>query len=610
MNESVIKIQDLGKMYKLFNSPGDEILDAFGALKLFPWKKNAFHEFWALQNITLDIKKGEQIGIIGPNGAGKSTLLKLISGNIVPSRGTVEVNGKIQALMDLGSGFHPEFTGYENIRASLAYQGLSAEEIKDAEYEIADFTELGEFLNQPIKTYSSGMLARLSFTTSTVINPEILIIDEILGAGDAYFLSKSKDRMRKLIDSGASILLVSHALEQIKQFCDETIWIERGRLVQRGPSHEIIKAYEQFVHARYDRRLKAINYKKQSSGNKTGRHDRSGDTIIIRYVLEGKPGACCDISEVRLLKDGETEESISVGDVQDSSGHYQAHVRLGGNDWTKPRKDGDLCYRSFEIPRVGASQVVGDVVLALYALYDDADYILESDYRLSGTGNLYAEIWRNGVKLSNITFISKPSGWTTEIMLLSDTLNNNKKVADEQEQRESLTEDNKQSSGQEKTKPISESKWASQLSNYLTIEKIMILNEDDSEQTVFPVGSPLRIHMSIQAHEPGTYDVLPTVTIYRRDGILVSNNIGDRASITFEQGEKKTIRMIINAINLGNATYYFSSALFKHKVEESQRYDLVTYDYEFQVVGNNQFNAVAIFNHPCEWSFDAVDEKD
>ena len=239
------------------------------------------------------------------------------------------------------------------------------------------------------------MLARLSFTTSTVIKPEILIIDEILGAGDAYFLSKSKDRMRKLIDSGASILLVSHSLEQITQFCTTSIWIERGKLVRFGPTLEVVKEYQQSVRICSEQRLKAMNYKRQMSRGASERFERYGETLVIRYVVEGKQGARCDISEVSLMKDSETEECLKVGDVQDSSGSHQAYVQLEGGEWSRPQKKGRH-HRYLYTPGTSVSWAAGNVVFSLYTLYDDSDYKLETHYSFEGSGRFYVEIWQNG----------------------------------------------------------------------------------------------------------------------------------------------------------------------------------------------------------------------
>src|SRR4051794_35807932 len=230
MSDPVIDLENVGKMYKIFSSRSGRLVDA---LALPGRHRASYREFWALRGIDFTLDQGERIGIIGRNGAGKSTLLRLITQNIEPTEGRLRVGGDVQALLETGGGLHPEFTGYENIRASLSFLGLRPGEISAAEVDIADFTELGRFLDQPFKTYSTGMQARLAFAIATTIRPEILIVDEVLGAGDAYFFAKSSARMRALLDSGAAVLLVSHALDQIVRFCTEAIWIDRGRVVAR-----------------------------------------------------------------------------------------------------------------------------------------------------------------------------------------------------------------------------------------------------------------------------------------------------------------------------------------------------------------------------------------
>src|ERR1051326_1100641 len=238
-----VVLDGITKIYRLYQSPSEQALDIFGLSRLRFWKKPQYYDHAALEDVSLKVERGDRIGIIGRNGAGKTTLLKLITGNFAPTRGTVTVNGSVQALINIGLGFHPEFTGYENIRSSLVYNGLAESELKSAIDDIVDFVELDEYLHQPIKTYSLGMQSRLYFATATAIQPDILIIDEVLGAGDAYFSAKSADRMKRLTSSGATLLLVSHSMNQILQFCDEAIWIENGRLILRDQSLTVVNAY-------------------------------------------------------------------------------------------------------------------------------------------------------------------------------------------------------------------------------------------------------------------------------------------------------------------------------------------------------------------------------
>lgn len=242
-----IEAINLSKTYRLYKNINQMILDRFGLLRLLPWKAAGIRDFSALDGLNLTIRQGERVGVIGRNGAGKTTLLKLVTGNFSPSAGSLKIRGSVQALMQTGLGFHPDFSGYENIRSGLQYSGLSGKELADAIADIIDFCELKDFLYQPVSTYSLGMQTRLQFATATAIKPDILIVDEIMGAGDAYFSTKSAHRMQRLAESGCTMLVVSHSMEQIMQFCPRVIWLERGRVAAEGDALSVIKQYEEFV---------------------------------------------------------------------------------------------------------------------------------------------------------------------------------------------------------------------------------------------------------------------------------------------------------------------------------------------------------------------------
>ena len=249
-----IAVADVARMFKRYRHQRYRVMEAFG----LPIPKGAYDEFWALRGISLELERGDSLGLIGQNGAGKSTLLNIVCGRLQPSSGSVTVRGNVQALMELGTGFHPEFSGRENILSSLAYQGVIGSDARRLLDAIVDFSELAEFIDQPLKTYSSGMYARLAFSAATEIVPDILIIDEVLGAGDAYFAAKCVDRMHRLTkEAGATVLLVSHDTVSVQKICDRAVWLDRGQIRMSADTLTIAKAYHAWVLERDEERLRA-----------------------------------------------------------------------------------------------------------------------------------------------------------------------------------------------------------------------------------------------------------------------------------------------------------------------------------------------------------------
>ena len=242
MDKGTIEVRDLSKVYYLYDKPSDRIRETFSIRK-----KKYSKEHYALKNINLKINKGESIGIVGTNGSGKSTLLKLVTGVVTPTTGTIKTDGKIAALLELGAGFNPEYTGIENIYLNGTMMGYTEEEMKKRVPDIIEFADIGEFINQPVKSYSSGMFARLAFAVSINVEPDILIVDEALSVGDTRFQVKCIDKMRELQESGTTILFVTHAIEQIKRFCTRAIWIKNGELIEDGEASQVVDLYDNFM---------------------------------------------------------------------------------------------------------------------------------------------------------------------------------------------------------------------------------------------------------------------------------------------------------------------------------------------------------------------------
>jgi lipopolysaccharide transport system ATP-binding protein len=232
-----ISLQNVSKRYKRYRHPVDRLKEI-----LLPGKSRA-EEFWALRDIDLAIPRGNRIGIIGRNGAGKSTLLQIIAGTLTPTEGSISIHGRVSALLELGNGFDPEFTGRENVFFSGRLMGLAREEIQTRFDDIAAFADIGDFLEQPVKTYSSGMYVRLAFALAVNVDPDILIIDEALAVGDAAFQFKSFSRLERLMQGGVTVILVSHDMGSIKSLCDQVLYLQDGRLRAFGNTDEVTDLY-------------------------------------------------------------------------------------------------------------------------------------------------------------------------------------------------------------------------------------------------------------------------------------------------------------------------------------------------------------------------------
>ncbi|MDX9664598.1 ABC transporter ATP-binding protein [Pseudomonas kielensis] len=237
-NDLAISVTGVSKVYHLYEKPQDR-------LKQILWKSaaNPSDEFWALRDINFDVKKGETVGIVGRNGSGKSTLLQIICGTLTPSHGHVERQGRLSALLELGSGFNPEFTGRENVYLSASILGLSKEEIDNRFDKIAGFADIGQFIDSPVKHYSSGMFARLAFSVSVHVEPEILIVDEILAVGDAAFQRRCLSKFYEIRDRGCTILFVSHDQYQVKSVCERALYLKEGQQIMFGPAPRVIDQY-------------------------------------------------------------------------------------------------------------------------------------------------------------------------------------------------------------------------------------------------------------------------------------------------------------------------------------------------------------------------------
>jgi lipopolysaccharide transport system ATP-binding protein len=285
IKETAISMQGISKYYKYYEKEIDRAKEIFTG-------RPFYQKIEALKETSLDVSKGEVLGVIGQNGAGKSTLLKVLSKTLLPSTGEIEINGRIAALLELGASFHPDMTGKENVYLSGAIQGLNTKDIDRIYGEVIDFAEIGDFINRPVKTYSSGMFVRLAFSVATHIDPEILIIDEALSVGDGAFSRKSFDRIMDFKDAGKTILFCSHSMYQVEVLCDRVVWLENGAIRKMGKPVEVITEYTELL------RMAAPKEESIASTNKVEKEKFQNE------LDEKKVNNIPSIREVRVSADG------------------------------------------------------------------------------------------------------------------------------------------------------------------------------------------------------------------------------------------------------------------------------------------------------------------
>jgi lipopolysaccharide transport system ATP-binding protein len=297
MTDIAIRVSNLSKCYHLYNTPRDR-------LKQFLWRgrRQYFREFWALRDVSFDVMPGEVVGIIGRNGSGKSTLLQLICGTLTPSAGGVAVKGRVAALLELGAGFNPEFTGRENVFMSAAIMGLSEDEISARYEDIVEFSGIRDFLDQPVKTYSSGMYVRLAFSVAISVDPDILVIDEALSVGDGEFSRKSFDRIMALKNAGKTILFCSHSTYHIQAICNWCLWLDHGVLRKLGESGEVLTAYANYLESEISEGAPGADAGKEIDLPP----DFTARITEIKMACNGRIGASL------LLKNNEDDFSIHV----------------------------------------------------------------------------------------------------------------------------------------------------------------------------------------------------------------------------------------------------------------------------------------------------------
>jgi len=327
-----IRVRNLSKVYKLYARPRDMLIE-------MATRRNRHTEFWALRDVSFEVGRGEVVGVVGRNGAGKSTLLKVLAGTLDKTEGEVEVHGKVSAILELGTGFHDDYTGRENVYMGGMCLGMSKAEIDKKYDSIVAFSELADVIDRPFRTYSSGMKAKLTFSTAISVDPEILILDEALAAGDAYFVSKCMQRVREICSSGATVFFVSHSMQLIQELCTRALWIDGGRLVHEGKAPNVAAAYTQSVWSESERRNLEQNARALAATVESGRYTVGGEQVRITAVKlldrDGNEKALFDHGEpfrVRIEWEGRSEQEKVFASVRIDSDLHHAIVGIDGAD--------------------------------------------------------------------------------------------------------------------------------------------------------------------------------------------------------------------------------------------------------------------------------------
>ena len=410
----VIRAVDLSKVYRLYSRPQARFLDMLGLLRERP---GAFTTHTALDHLNLEIGRGERVALIGRNGAGKSTFLKLATQVTQPTSGRIEVSGRAHALLEIGTGFHPDFTGRQNVVSHLAHLGLDRDEIEQRVREIVEFAELEEYIDQPLKTYSTGMGVRLMFAASTALSPELLVLDEVLGVGDAYFAHKSHERIREMCSTEeTTVLLVSHDVYAASRICDRMVWLEAGKVAMDGSASEVIEAYEDSIRQQEERRLRARN--RQRLAELTKGTPRSYLRLEIHARNNEPPPCPVSFGSIRFIRGDETIAELPLLE-EHFEPSTESHMEREGSNWGGISEWNGRRVRIMQPFGSPFHKVAG--VFAIDGAIDDAmltEYAAEIEYGSDLPCDLVVRVFIDGRELLLGALPPSAGSWTRELLPL------------------------------------------------------------------------------------------------------------------------------------------------------------------------------------------------
>lgn len=569
LSELAISVRNLRKVYQRYSSNGWRALGLLG----FPVPKGRYDEFLALDALSFSVRRGERVALIGRNGAGKSTLLRHVSGELTPSSGEVIVNGRVKALFGLGEGFHPEFSGLDNVRSSLALQGVPPAEIASAVEEIIDFSELDDFIHRPMKEYSAGMYARLAFAAATARPPDILIIDEILGAGDAYFLGKCLQRVRDMTAHGATVLFVSHDMGSALMLCERGVWIHQGTLRAEGDMTSVARAYQAHIREEQEATLQARAMRLSRRAVQAGGVDRA----LFRLVGEGEnpPAEPLQVARIGVGAEAETLGEVALGG-RDVTGEIAVVIEAGRTNWAAPTKHKGRLARAF-------GDFGGAFLHAPFAvnrvLIDAASWI-ELDIAPSRSTRVHVERWDAalGGYIAFGTIDSDPTdGWRTLRLELPVTPTTNQDIEEADDSEEVA---------------LAVSAPANCKTVQPGIARIVdfhFRNAADEVRRTLISGEPISAVMEVEC---GSLDDRPigVVAIYRPDGAVTTQLISPRegACEPITGPARITLRLDIDELLVGAGDYIVSAAIFRFldptRAPEDTAYDLHDRRYPIKII--------------------------
>jgi lipopolysaccharide transport system ATP-binding protein len=538
VTDAAIRATGLKKVYRLYTKPAYRFRDIFGLLGHVP---GAFTEHAALDGVDLTIGRGEKVAIIGRNGAGKSTFLKLVTRVIQPSSGTLDVTGHVHALLQIGTGFHPDFTGRQNVYAYLAQLGVTGAQADRRCADVIAFAELEEYIDQPVKSYSTGMTVRLMFSASTAITPDLLVLDEVLGVGDAYFAHKSYERIRELCDrKGTTLLLVTHDIYSAVKLCGRTIWLDRGRVLMDGDSPEVVKAYEDSIRQQEENRLRLSKQARvRTLQTSASARETTTPVLLEVYAQDNHPQPCpVYFSRLELalgVARDERRAALPLGplDADAFDERMPSHLQREGTCWGEPLDWHGRPARALLNYGSPFHKIAGVIEVALAEpdvtsghLVAEVDYWSEQPCRLQAR----AFIGRREVPLgplppsdgSWVTFRVPIDGESIEPQALTGQVN---------------------TSGRHGTGGI-------------VVLDVTAGLDSGEESYVFQHGAPANIFIRYQVNDPALREHAQVLLAFHRDGVVDTCRMMTRG-LLFDgsRGGRGAVRVHVPGLMLANGTY-------------------------------------------------------